>query len=140
MGLARLMLDLPASCTNTDALGWASIELRERRIRARARLALHTTAPTASGVIRCFVFTYWVKGAGGRTPETVAYTHLWARLSRTERTTVLTLTRDGLLTGTVRQILTDTAGHILFLPSSGGEHRLPQTFRLFLHAISAEHR
>lgn len=138
MGLARLMLDLPALCSQDEALDWASTELRERHIHGWERLSLHTTEPTGSGAIRRFTFIYWTAGVGTRAPKAISYSQLWARLSAPERTAVLRLTRDGLLTGAIKQILTDRAGDTLFLPGSNGESRVPQTLRLFLRAISTE--
>lgn len=63
MGLARLMLDLRALCSQDEALDWASTELRERHIHGWERLSLHTTEPTGSGAIRRFTFHLLDRGS-----------------------------------------------------------------------------
>ncbi|ANS31110.1 hypothetical protein R1CP_32435 [Rhodococcus opacus] len=136
MGMCRLVLDLPTACPPHDLLDIAATELNERGTRGWTNLELRTTQTTGTALVRRVTFTYWTQATTTLHPQRISYHTLWAHLENTDRTALLKLTAGGTVSLAITRLLTRTAGSSFFVRDPAGDHRLPTSFRIFLHTMA----
>ncbi len=124
------------ACPPHDLLDIAATELNERGTRGWTNLELRTTQTTGTALVRRVTFTYWTPATTTLHPQQISYHTLWAHRENTDRTALLKLTVGGTVSLAITRLLTRTAGSSFFVRDPAGDHRLPTSFRIFLHTMA----